>query len=342
MSENIKLSICMATLNRAKFIGATLDSIVSQLPDGVEIVIVDGASTDNTEEVVTAYRSSYSCIRYFRLDAKGGVDQDYSRAVGWARGEYCWLFSDDDILIPGAIAAVLEGMEKGHGLILVNAEIRTVDLTRVLKRSALGLKGDKVYQPEDSAQLFSDAVSYMSFIGCVVIRKSLWDKRDKESYFGSWFIHLGVIFQSKPDWDTLVLATPWIAIRYGNAMWSGNSFAISLFKWPELIWSFTEIDDKAKLHVSPREPWRSAKRLLIFRARGAYGLREYKAFLAPRMNNWLMRIVARLIAVLPGLLVNLVLCALFTAVRPFHANAEIQLLDLRSSIFHYKKILGWS
>jgi len=94
--------------------------------------------------------------------------------------------------------------------------------------------------------------------------------------------------------------------------------------------------------VSPREPWRSAKRLLIFRARGAYGLREYKAFLAPRMNNWLMRIVARLIAVLPGLLVNLVLCALFTAVRPFHANAEIQLLDLRSSIFHYKKILGWS
>ena len=46
------LSICIATLNRGNFIGETLDSILSQITPEIEIVIIDGASTDNTEEVI--------------------------------------------------------------------------------------------------------------------------------------------------------------------------------------------------------------------------------------------------------------------------------------------------
>lgn len=38
---DIKLSICIATFNRAAFIGATLDSIISQATEEVEIVVVD-------------------------------------------------------------------------------------------------------------------------------------------------------------------------------------------------------------------------------------------------------------------------------------------------------------
>ena len=49
------LSICIATYNRANFIGETLDSIILQLTEDVEVVIVDGASTDNTREVVESY-----------------------------------------------------------------------------------------------------------------------------------------------------------------------------------------------------------------------------------------------------------------------------------------------
>ncbi|HCY16763.1 MAG: hypothetical protein A2Z93_04105 [Curvibacter sp. GWA2_64_110] len=339
MSENIKLSICIATLNRAAFIGETLDSIVSQVTDEVEVVIVDGASTDNTEEVVRGYQKKHACIRYFRLAAKGGVDRDYSRAVEWARGRYCWLFSDDDILLPGAIHAVLGSIESNYGLILVNSEIRSVDLSKVLKRCALDQREDRVYRAEDAEALFTDVASYLSFIGCVVIQKSLWDARDKESYFGTLFVHMGVIFQAPLACETLVLAKPFIAIRYGNAMWSGNSFGISLFKWPDLIWSFSAYSDRAKQAVSVREPWRSAAKLLIFRARGAYGPKEYEQFLAPRMHSRQSRLVAQMIARLPGTLVNLALCIYFSVFRRLHENAEIQLLDLRSSTFHYKKIL---
>ncbi len=49
------LSICIATYNRAEYIGETLESIIPQVTDEVEIVIVDGASTDNTSSVVKHY-----------------------------------------------------------------------------------------------------------------------------------------------------------------------------------------------------------------------------------------------------------------------------------------------
>ena len=49
------LSICIATYNRASYIGETLDSIIPQLDDDVELLVVDGASTDNTEDVVRKY-----------------------------------------------------------------------------------------------------------------------------------------------------------------------------------------------------------------------------------------------------------------------------------------------
>jgi len=73
--------------------------------------------------------------------------------------------------------------------------------------------------------------------------------------------------------------------------------------------------------------------------RGAFGPEEYAQFLAPRMHSRRARLVAQMIARSPGVLVNLALCTYFSVFRQFHENAEIQLLDLQSSTFHYKKIL---
>jgi abequosyltransferase len=77
------------------------------LDDDIELLVVDGASTDNTEDVVRIFAQKESRLRYVRLSAKGGVDQDFDRSVELACGEYCWLY-DDDLLKPGAVDAVKE------------------------------------------------------------------------------------------------------------------------------------------------------------------------------------------------------------------------------------------
>ena len=56
--------------------------------------------------------------------------------------------------------------------------------------------------------LADTGASYLSFIGGIIIQRQLWRARDKASYFGSYFIHVGVVFQQPLPGDTLVIAEP--------------------------------------------------------------------------------------------------------------------------------------
>ena len=100
----MRLSIAIPIYNFADFIVETLDSIVAQDgADEIEIVVVDGASTDATPQVMADYRARHPAVRYERLPAKGGIDRDMATAFALTTGEYCWLFSGDDIMRPGAL-----------------------------------------------------------------------------------------------------------------------------------------------------------------------------------------------------------------------------------------------
>lgn len=341
MSDSIALSICIATLNRGPFIGATLDSIVSQANEEVEIVIVDGASTDNTEEIIRRYQKKFSRLRYVRLPVKGGVDQDYCRAVESAQGKYCWLFTDDDVLKPGAIQHVLTAIRHDHELVLVNAEVKDAALSQVLECRRLGFTTNIVYQVQDFERFFVDTAEYLSFIGCVVVKRSLWNAREKEKYFGTVFVHMGVIFQKPFTCNIMVLAEPLISIRYGNALWTSKSFEISLFKWPDLIWSLSLLSESAKRRICAREPWRSIKTLLIYRARGAFSLKVYRMLVAPNVDSGIERLRMRIISQFPGCLLNLGLIVYFSVFRRIYVKSGMHLVDLKNSRFYYTNYLGF-
>lgn len=340
MTSDIALSICIATLNRAEFLATTLECIASQIVDGIEVVIVDGASTDRTGDVVKAYAARLPHLVYHRLAAKGGVDQDYDRAVVLASGTYCWLFTDDDLLKPGAIAAVVAQLRENYGLVLLNAEVRDATMSLLLEERRMRVRQDSVYGPEMAEQLLVDTADYLSFIGGVVIKRSLWIARDRQSYFGTVFVHVGVIFQAPIEDGVLVLAEPLISIRYGNALWTPRSFEISMFKWPMLVWSFAGFSESAKRRVCAREPWNSITALLIFRARGAFTNREYLTLLHARISSPMRRLLARAIAVLPGCPLNSALVLYLSAFGRFYAQRGVRLVDLRTSRFYYRNVLA--
>lgn len=302
----MQLTICIATYNRAAFIGETLDSIVPQLRPGVEVVIVDGASPDNTAAVVAPYVKRFPAIRYFCETMNSGVDRDYDKAVGYAVGEHCWLFPDDDLLAPGAVDRVLDALEGGAvDLLIVDAEVRDRTLNRTLQYRRLALRGERRYGAEDAEDLLADAGYCLSFIGGVIVRKNLWISRRREPYFGSLFIHVGVIFQNHGIGFAKILAEPLVQIRAGNAMWRPRGFEIWAFKWPSLIWSFDGYSDVAKEKVTPREPWRRFWWLLGYRALGAYSRSEYELYFAGRLAGYEC-LIPRLVAAFPGRLANLI------------------------------------
>ena len=302
----MQLTICIATYNRGAFIGETLDSIIPQLRPGIEVVIVDGASPDNTAAVIAPYLERSSAIRYFRETENSGVDGDYDKAVNYAVGRHCWLFPDDDLLTAGALDRVLEALEGGAvDLLIVDAEVRDRTLTRTLQSGRLAFSGERRYGPEDAEALLADAGYCLSFIGGVIIRRDSWISRSRAPYLGSLFIHVGVIFQERGIRLAKVLAEPLVMIRAGNAMWRARGFEIWAFKWPSLIWSFKGYSDATKAKVTPNEPWRRFWWLLGYRALGAYSRSEYDRYFANRLSRS-ERLVPGLVAIFPGRLANLI------------------------------------
>lgn len=302
----IRLSLCIATFRRAAFIGETLASIGEQLVDGVEVVVLDGASPDDTAAVVGAAAVRWPAIRYFRAETNSGVDADYDLAVGHARGDWVWLCADDDLLAPGAIATVLAELARSDpDLLVVDAEIRDRDVARRFEPGRLKFRDRREYSPADNDRFMTDAGNALSFIGGTVIRRAAWLTRDRARFYGSLFIHVGVVFQSPALPRRVVLPQPLVRIRIGNAMWTARTFEIWFLLWPRLIWSFPDYGDAAKAAVIAREPWRQASRLLLFRARGGYGAAEYRRFVRPVMGG-AGRVLALAVAAVPGRLAHVV------------------------------------
>ncbi len=329
-----RLSICIATYNRADVIGQTLDSIISQIRDEVEIVVVDGASTDNTANVIRRYQNLCSAIHYHRMPVKGGVDRDYCHAVSFATGDYCWLLTDDDIVKPGAINTILTLLQRKYSLIILNAEVWDQKLSNRLEQKHLHLDTDTFYEPSSRERLFIETVTYLSFIGAVVIDRTLWNERIKEPYIGTEFIHVGVIFQKELPHGAFAVAEPIIIIRYGNAQWSPRYFEIWMIKWPDLIWSFSDIDDAVKARICSRTPWNSMQVLFLHRAFGAYSLLEYNRYIRVRLDSRLRLIFTKIIALFPGLIPNLLSVIYFTMVS---SNDFILWHSLKTSRFYYRE-----
>jgi glycosyltransferase involved in cell wall biosynthesis len=315
----MKLSICIATYKRAKFIGETLRSVLDQLEPGVEVVVVDGASPDETPEVVHQY--AHSSLRYFRQSVNSGFDADYDKAVGYARGEYCWLMTDDDLLLPGAISRVLAAVLDQPELVIVNAESRTPDLSTLLDERIIGCTKDRVFSAEEREKLFVEMANPLTFIGAVVIRRQVWMARDRAAYYGSLHIHVGVIFQEPPMSRVRLICEPLIRIRWGNAMWMARAFDVYMFKWPSVVWSFGAISERARAAVCPREAWRNPRMLGLLRALGSYSIVEYRTYLAPRAD-WPYRLLAKAIAMVPPVAAN-ALSALYCALVARRARREL-------------------
>lgn len=88
------ISIITPTYNRADFIGEAIESVLAQTYGHFELLIVDDGSTDNTDEILDAYRGD-TRVRVFRQENKG-QSSARNHALANIRGEFvCFLDSDN-------------------------------------------------------------------------------------------------------------------------------------------------------------------------------------------------------------------------------------------------------
>ncbi len=201
----MRLSVCIPTYNFGAFIGETLESILPQVEDGVEVVVLDGGSTDDTTAVVESFQQRYPSLRYERRAERGGIDRDIARMVDLADGEYCWLFCADDVMKPGAIGWMLENLNSGCDLYLCGLTLCTLDMRPVRDHRVSRIKTESQFdltQSRDRRSYFRRArttPAFFSFAGSLTFKKSRWDAIGlDEEFVGSLFAHVARFFQMIP------------------------------------------------------------------------------------------------------------------------------------------------
>lgn len=226
-----RLSFCIPTYNFGAFIGETLESIISQASGGVEIIVVDGASTDNTKEVVHGFQKRFDPLIYYCREKNMGVDADLAKAVELASGDYCWLMSSDDVLVPGAVSRMTSELEHGHDIYLCNRKECDLDLNPVrIRRWLQKNTEDATFVLSDRLQLLNylnkaeSLGAFFSYISSIILLRNKWGLVEHdEKLTGTNYAHVYRLFSFikngctlKYIYDALVLC------RGGNDSFQRN------------------------------------------------------------------------------------------------------------------------
>ena len=94
------ISIIIATYNAAKTLQRCLDSIVPQLTNETELILVDGGSKDDTNKIIDSYGDK---IAVHILEPDKGIYDAFTKGVNMATGTYVWIVNSDDYIEPGAL-----------------------------------------------------------------------------------------------------------------------------------------------------------------------------------------------------------------------------------------------
>lgn len=106
------VSFCIPTFNRARYLDNLLQTLCRSLlsfPFPYEVIVSDNASTDHTPEVLKAYASRLP-LRSSRHEENIGALANIISCYGRASGAFLVYVADDDLILPEALAQIIEDM----------------------------------------------------------------------------------------------------------------------------------------------------------------------------------------------------------------------------------------
>ena len=96
--KEIKISAIIYVLNSISYIEKCVRSVMSQTLQEIEILIIDGGSTDGTLEIIE--KLSKEDIRIRIIHSASGVGRQFNKGLCEARGEYISICESDDYILP--------------------------------------------------------------------------------------------------------------------------------------------------------------------------------------------------------------------------------------------------
>jgi glycosyltransferase involved in cell wall biosynthesis len=112
MNTDILISIVIPVYNAQETLSRCLDSILNQSFKNFEIILVNDASTDNTQQIIDHYKENYPSQIQAIIKSNGGPGETRNFGIKKAIGKYLTFIDADDFLEPNYFEVVLNAIEK--------------------------------------------------------------------------------------------------------------------------------------------------------------------------------------------------------------------------------------
>lgn len=120
-------TVLMAVYNDEKFVVEAINSILPQLTDGMELLILDDCSTDRTSEIINDFQSQYSNIRIIRNEKNQGLGYSLSLGVKQAKGKYIIRIDSDDVCLPDRFTKQIRFLEENPDIDILGGGAIEID-----------------------------------------------------------------------------------------------------------------------------------------------------------------------------------------------------------------------
>ena len=140
------VSIITPSFNQVQYLEQTLRSVLEQDYSSIEYIVIDGASTDGSVELIKKYEDRLS---YWVSEKDSGQAEGINKGLARATGDIVAWINSDDFYFPGAVASAVKAFETHPDAGLVYGDTVAVDE-----------KGDFIYFPQYAQWSLEDLLTF--------------------------------------------------------------------------------------------------------------------------------------------------------------------------------------
>jgi len=222
----VRLSIIMPNYNHGQFLRSRIESILEQLTDEDELVVVDDASTDESASIIGKYASKDSRVRLIQNGQNMGPAKSANIAIEHAKGEYVAWLASDDIMLPGFVKQNMAILQKNPKIGIVCSSFVEWDdrfpSETVQYEPQLNVDNPQVFSPSIITQVFWNTNFWIPGNTAITKRSHILKYGLFNSSFGhlcDWFLfHTIALYEG-----AAYIPSPLALFRKNNQSYSSQS-----------------------------------------------------------------------------------------------------------------------